>query len=291
MNDFRNSEEIDSLSGLLEGNDKRIDDLTADRDRLRINVEDLREHDEKCTIKNTQLLAKSERLYRESIIRVTELVESKGNLENSIDQQKQEIIKLKHRIATDQSADTKKDMLANVDAIKTLEHKLQATQQDLQLLSIDWDRLDKIVRTSELTRNTDEVRENSQNTKKMKATLETYKKLHQDDIAKLNGMAIQLSHNEKGIVDLQNKLTAFENASYGMAEASKEIKHLKLKLSIDEKNIQSLAAKVSDLEAQASDLAEENMVLREKLGMGFKSKIDTSNLKMANSIDIVRPIV
>lgn len=130
-----------------------------------------------------------------------------------------------------------------------------------------------------------EVRQTTHTMQKLKESIENYKTQHEQDEARIVGIHDQLEASEKAIVGLQTQIQQYEAGNYNIYEATKEIKKMRLQSNIDAKEMTRLAKSVSDFQMQASDLAEENVVLRQKLGMQ-PTQLDISNLKISQVTEL-----
>jgi chromosome segregation ATPase len=283
----QNSAEIDTLRTQTIVHEKKIDALTDERDSYRIKLEDINETQD---LRVAALVTDFERIEKEcTTTKKTndELTRSVKQLEARIAIQRKEISTLREKIQSEEMLDMRNEILEKDDTIHILNTKLIAAQRDLELLSIDWDRLDRIAKEHESNIALDAVKSSSNATKKLKEMVDVYKKRHHSDLAKQTDMSEQLAAKETQLIELTARVNRFESGKYGVHESQKEANDLRLKLKIDDREIRRLAQKVTDLESQSSDLAEENLVLREKLGLA-SSDIDTSNLKVGHAVELER---
>lgn len=283
-----NNFELTNLRSINDESSQKIDSLLLERDSFRVKVEDLQaEQDEKIDY-HVKKLEKVEKLYKESKTINDNLNGKIKGLESRITIQRKEIQALRDKLACDDIEDLKKDIAEKDALIKSLELKVSAAESDLQLLAIDWDRLDQIVQTGAANASIKEITNETNSLKKLKSMIAAYKKRHQGDLEKLKDLSEAQVLKEEQIMELSAKVEKFESGKFGISEAIKESKDLKLQLKIDDREIRRLTKKVNDLEAQAGDLAEENIVLRDQLGINENSPIDTTNLKVGHAIEIER---
>jgi centrosomal protein CEP290 len=281
-----NAQEITQLQSNCDINSKKVVELLDERDSYRIKLEDATEHQEEKFQTYVKKLDDIETLYQKSTQNNHEQKESIANLESRLHIQRKEIQALRERIASDEISSLKNELNEKNDMIQGLSLKLHSCESDLQLLAIEWNNLDQIVHHKSKSETLDTVKESSNTSKRQKEIIEAYKKRHKGDLAKLTDLNELQFQKEQNIIELTTRINMLESTGFGTEEARKEAKDLRIKLKIDDREIRTLAQKVTDLESQSCELAEENLLMRDKLGIELTSPIDISNLKIKNSIEI-----
>lgn len=93
---------------------------------------------------------------------------------------------------------------------------------------------------------------------------------------------------EKELIELRSKVETYESGVYGLVEAMREIKDLKLMLEIRNKELAESTLKINDYEMQANEFIDENQEFRKRLGLSTKTTIDLSNLRSQKALELVR---
>ncbi len=88
-----------------------------------------------------------------------------------------------------------------------------------------------------------------------------------------------LIKKEKELTEALNRLNAYESGDYQLQDAVGEIKSLKAKINIRDRDIETLTKHLTKIDYVLNDALEENDDLRAKLGMEPKEKINMEELK------------
>eukprot|EP00842_Homolaphlyctis_polyrhiza_P002585 jgi/Hompol1/3327/HPOL_003201-RA len=167
---------------------------------------------------------------------------------------------------------------------------LDSSTKDFELLSIDWDRLNRLVGTKNADQRkdsqgiVDSVRDQLEGSNKLKEKLQIYQDRRKNDLEKQKELGDRLAEREMQIVKLQEQIGKYED-SYGIKEAVLEIKNLKLQLNIRNREIKDLTQQISDLDAKTNDLNEENDDLRVLLCKHTGQTVDLTTLRGSKAIE------
>jgi centrosomal protein CEP290 len=88
-----------------------------------------------------------------------------------------------------------------------------------------------------------------------------------------------LIKKEKELTEALNRLDAYESGDYQLQEAVGEIKSLKAKVKVRDRDIETLTKHLTKVDYVLNEALEENDDLRAKLGMEPKEKINLDELK------------
>ncbi|KAI8905079.1 hypothetical protein EDD86DRAFT_212204 [Gorgonomyces haynaldii] len=281
----KNATELESNKKLLDENLNTIDELTNERDALRIRLEDMAEHQEARMNEQVRKMEKMERLLDAERQAHKDTVDALNDAEKNMTLLRKEITSLKDQLMASEMVEMKQELQEKNDLVEGLRARLKETQYDLELLAYDWDRLDRIVKNEISDEIAEEARDHSHAIKNMKDKLDAYKRNHEEDLEKTASLMNQVVEKEQEILNLQEQVQRFENGQFGLQEAMKEIKNLRMRVNADQREIKQLTIQITDLQIQASDLAEENTIIRKKYNLP-DTKLDTSNLKQAHMIEL-----
>lgn len=106
-----------------------------------------------------------------------------------------------------------------------------------------------------------------------------------EDSDKIVKLTNALAEREREIIELQAKVLKFESGSFGLRDALNDIKSIKAKHSLAEKQLDEYSKTINDLEMQNADFIEENAALRGELGKEFTS-LDVSNFKKLKIVEL-----
>ncbi|KAJ3083752.1 hypothetical protein HK102_000920, partial [Quaeritorhiza haematococci] len=282
----RHSREKEEAHALIINSDKLIDKLTEERDALQSKVTELSDRLENKDYRDESLVgelqgevSRHQQKFRESLANLKEKESEIARLHLVNQELRDELDSLN----IDQM---KKDISDRDDIILNLRVKLDEAKHDFELLSLDWDQIYGLLDTTKDDPGVDAIRSQMENAMKQKEKLEVYRDRHKEDRAKIRQVDEQLEEKERELVDLRKRMEQYEKGTYGLKEAVREIKELKLQISIRDKEITTLTKSVNDFEAQVNDFNEENMELRRRLGIDERTKIDLSNLRIQKHIEL-----
>ncbi|KAJ3055080.1 hypothetical protein HK097_011570 [Rhizophlyctis rosea] len=274
----RTSKEHEEAQEIIIKNDRMIDRLTEERDAIKQKLGDL----------STQLASggsKDEKLIEE----MHKEIRKQKNVNRDFQRQALEKDTQIQRLLEDLETLKEEIRYFNIDAMKklisekdekiqALNDKLQEAYHDFELLSIDWDQLDKSLK-SQHNPEVDNTRAHVAAVGKLKEKIDAYKSRHKDDLSKLRSVDGQLENKEKELMDLRERMERYERGQYGLQEAVREIKDERLQRKMREKDILASTEKTNDLQAQRDELLEENEELRRRLGIESSMKIDLTHLR------------
>ncbi|KAJ3218623.1 hypothetical protein HK099_004994 [Clydaea vesicula] len=279
------NEKVSNQKILLK-NDQLIDHLTEEKNSLKYQLNELAEQIQSRGGKDEGLL---EELQSEVIRHKKSARESYSGLlektsENEILHEK---VKLLKEELDSLGIDTiKKDLSERDEIISVLKEKLEGAYQDIELLSTDWDNLETLLNSQKNEANMETIKTNFAQVQKLKEKMQAYKLRRKEDLKKASTFNEQLEEKEKELIDLRLQIEKYENGVYGLPDAIREIKNLKLKMNLRNNEISELTLKINDFELQANEFIEENSELRNKLGISKKTKIDLTNLKSNTILEL-----
>lgn len=114
-----------------------------------------------------------------------------------------------------------------------------------------------------------------------------YKMQRLNDSRRIKNDDRHIEDKEEEILELRQRINAYESGVYGLVEAMREIKDLKLQLHMRDKEMAEKAMRINDYELQVNEFIDENQEFRKRLGLGSKTAIDLSNLRSQKSIELV----
>ncbi|KAJ3256947.1 hypothetical protein HK103_005065 [Boothiomyces macroporosus] len=272
--------EIESLRVLLAEADDKIDQISDERDALKIKVEDLADQLEMKDKENKKEVRKVQIKMASLQDELTEYSINKQQSESKVKELQDIINKLHENDSLDYVEQLKQEIAAKDETIAKQKKELQEAATDFELLANDWNRVDQI-----LSGMVQKQKIELPSAVKLKEKITILKQQRKDDHDRIDSLIDSISEREKEIVNLKEYVLKFENGEYGLAEAIKETKILKAQIQIMEKEIIGYTAKISDFEAQCSDLIEENYGLRSQLGLG-ESKLDFTNFKKLKVVEL-----
>lgn len=270
---------------IIMNNDETIDQLAEERATLRTKLEDLTQQVENVGYNDERFLnnlqdevEKYKQAIRES--------ESDAADKNSLIQRlKAEVANLEDELRGYNVDVINKQMSEKDEIIQGLQSKLEEAYRDFELLSLDWDKIDQALKSkSEIDVNA--LRAQLETTNKMKEKIEAYKSRHKRNVQKLKAVDTQIEEKEKEIVELRERIDKYEKGVYGLQDAVREIKELKLRLNIRDKEILDRTQHANDLEKQMGELYDENDELRRRLGVEDRSAIDISSIRNSRSVEL-----
>lgn len=138
----------------------------------------------------------------------------------------------------------------------------------------------------------EETMVNAQLRKHMRATTESkvesekLRELRSQDQQRLAVVEATLGEKESELMELRHRVDLFERGLYGMKEAMSEVTDLKLQRSIRDRNIGELTEAVNEHARAVQDLLEENVAMREKLGLPAETiAIDLTKIHHKRSLE------
>ncbi|KAJ3272293.1 hypothetical protein HDV01_005832 [Terramyces sp. JEL0728] len=279
--------EIESLRVVLAETDDKIDQINDERDALKIKVEDMSDQLESKDKENKKEVRKMQIKMASLQDELTEYSINKQQTDIKL-KELQEIINKLHENDSIEFIDQLKQEIETKEAtIAKQKKEIQEAATDFELLANDWNRVDQILSGMQANPKIQVQKHKIElpSAVKLKEKIILLKQQRREDQERIDSLLTSISEREKEIVDLKKYVLKFENGEYGLAEAIKETKILKSQIQLMEKEIIRHTAKITDLEAQCSDIIEENYGLRGQLGLG-ESKLDFTNFKKLKVIEL-----
>ncbi|KAJ3333648.1 hypothetical protein HDU76_005628 [Blyttiomyces sp. JEL0837] len=283
----RKERETDSAHELIAKHDESIDELTEERDMLKIKLEELsdslhsRAEREEIMVRD---LREDLKFYRNQ----AQEAEAKNiAYRNKIDRLTEEMVAIKTELQTFNEDALRKEIQQRDDLIEDLRDKLQESYRDFELLSLDWDRIDTLVEAKsggEL----EGLKSQAALANRLKEKMKVLKGQHLTDVERMRTVQNQLEEKERELVELRERMDAYEKGVYGLRESIRETKQLKLERNLRDKEIATLTKRINDFEIQVSDLIEENEELRHRIGIPLSTKIDLSNIQSLKTVELAK---
>lgn len=277
----KNGDELTTLRAAVEESDEKTEKLTDERDALRIRVEDLSDRLEK---RNSEYEVKISGLEKKVVklktkVRIVELDREKQALEIKGYQES-----LRNTKDDDHSIllkEMKREIVSKDAVIADLKIQLEDSMKDFELLAKDWSRFDTALtkRTASESPKTDHDRTN------LKEKISMFSARRKEDTERIRVLVNQVADREASILSLEQTIQQYESGAFGLKEAIYEIKQLKSAVKMVDEKSANLVQQITDLEAQGSDLAEENFILRSKLELP-PTDIDVSNFKRLKAVEL-----
>jgi chromosome segregation ATPase len=274
--------EFEGAQKALQDSELRIEELVDERDALRIRVEDVSDQLDSLRSQKHSTIT----LLENQIVSLNENIKEEkkraGDLEETIDKLKVTVKRLRNNDDQIIVEELKSEICQKDIMIDELKNKLNELQVDFKLLAQDWDRAEQIASRK---RESSTGATPTPDSEKMQEKYSILKLRRKEDGEKIKQLISEVAGKEKEIVKLEEKLEKFETGAFGLKDALSEIKLLKAKVLLQEKQIEEMTTNINDLEAQGEDLVEENCALRGQLGLEF-TKIDLSNFKNSKMVEL-----
>jgi chromosome segregation ATPase len=168
----------------------------------------------------------------------------------------------------------------------SLKEKLDEAYKDFELLSLDWDRVDTMLKAKsggEL----ESLRSQAALATRLKEKMKVLKDQNVTTSDRMRTIASQLEEKEKELIFIRERMGEYEAGVYGLKDAARELKQIKLEKSLRDREIASLTKQINQYESQLSDVVDENEELRERLGVESSHDIDTSKVKVGRAVELV----
>ncbi|KNC97427.1 uncharacterized protein SPPG_09464 [Spizellomyces punctatus DAOM BR117] len=281
----RKESELEEIQRVIIDNDNTIDQLIDERAALQTKLEDLTQQVETVGFQDERFLTELQEeveSYKQAMRDSESDASEKAML---IQRLKGDILNLQEELKTYNVDAVSKAMSEKDDIIATLQDKLNEAYHDFELLSIDWDNIDKALYTkSEI--DLDSLRSQLETANQLKEKLDAYKARHKKNLQKIRAVDAQLEEKERELIGLRERISQYEGGVYGLQEAVKEIKDLKLRLNLRDKDLLSRTQQINEWERRLGDLIDENQELRRLLGMDEKSSVDVTNVKHIRTVEL-----
>jgi centrosomal protein CEP290 len=113
-----------------------------------------------------------------------------------------------------------------------------------------------------------------------------YKLQRRSDSRRIRNDDQHIEDKETELFELREKVLVYESGVYGLVEAMREIKDLKIQLSLRDKELSEDTLRINDYEMQANEFIDENQEFRKRLGLDVKTTIDLSNIRSLKSLEL-----
>ncbi|KAI8621520.1 hypothetical protein BC830DRAFT_180184 [Chytriomyces sp. MP71] len=281
----RNSREIEEMQTIITNNDLLLDQVTEERDTLKIKVEEL---NDKLQLKQSQTDEAVETMNQdiEYMKKLVAEAETSGlTYKHQIERLNQDVNNLRRNATAVDDDALRTEIREKDEVIESLRLKLDESYKDFEVLSLDWDRIDSLVK-DKAGGEIEGLRSQAALAHRLREKIKLFKDRHSGDMEKMKQLQKQLEEKERELVLTRDRMDSYEKGVFGLRESIREAKQLKLEKSIRDKEIASLAQKINDFEQQVSDLVEENEELRNRLGLKSATKIDLSNVQSIKTVEL-----
>ncbi|KAJ3344968.1 hypothetical protein HDU83_004566 [Entophlyctis luteolus] len=281
----RNAREMEEMQAIIANNDVAIDQITEERDSLKIKVEELSEKLQSRDDRTSEII---QSLHIDVEYLKNRVIESESNqtiYRNENLRLHEELTALKTTAAAVNEDALQIEIRERDEIIVSLRAKLAEAYKDFEVLSLDWDRIDSLVK-DKAGGEIEGLKSQAALAGRLREKIELFKERHSADEAKMKQLQKQADEKEEELIELRQRMSAYESGIFGLKESIREAKQLKLEKSIRDKEIQSLTLKINDFEQQVSDFVEENEELRLRLGIQASTKIDLSNVKSIKAVEL-----
>ncbi|KAJ3236898.1 hypothetical protein HDU78_004338 [Chytriomyces hyalinus] len=281
----RNAREIEEMQTIINSNDLLLDQVTEERDTLKIKVEEL---SDKLQMKQSQTDEAVESLHYDFEYLKKIAAEADANAvmyKNQVERLTQEVAILKKNAISANDDSLRTEIREKDETIESLRLKLAEAYKDFEVLSLDWDRIDSLVK-DKAGGELEGLRSQAALATRLREKVKLFKDRHVADMEKVQLVQKQMEEKETELVDLRQRMDSYERGIFGLRESIREVKQLKLEKNIRDKEIATLAKKINDFEQQVSDFVEENEELRTRLGIKSGTKIDLSNVQSIKTVEL-----
>jgi len=268
----------------LDENEQLINELISEKEALKQKIELMSEQMEFSGNQKDSICAKY-KLELESVqSSANSLNASLLDKDTMIKKLKDENDQLKYEIEI-HNTDALHRKLAEKDLIiSNMSHKLEESYKDFELLSLEWDKIDKSLLQS---------KKDNISQKKIKPFLEKFKQEKDKLTEERNHNAKKIKQLEQAInqkndecIKLKTRVMEYEKGVYGLEEANNEINELEKKVKLRDKNIIEQTEKINKLEKELDMFFEENDILRRELGLPEGKVIDPSSSLMKKNLEL-----
>jgi hypothetical protein len=115
-----------------------------------------------------------------------------------------------------------------------------------------------------------------------------YKLQRRSDSRRIRNDDQHIEDKENELFELREKVSIYESGVYGLVEAMREVKDLKILLNLRDKELAEDTLRINDYEMQANEFIDENQEFRKRLGLDVKTTIDLSNIRSQKALELVR---
>ncbi|KAJ3239734.1 hypothetical protein HDU81_005450 [Chytriomyces hyalinus] len=293
----RNAREIEEMQTIINSNDLLLDQVTEERDTLKIKVEEMSDKLQmKQQLPTRDFLCGEESQTDEAVESLhydfeylkkiaAEADANAVTYKNQVERLTQEVAILKKNAISANDDSLRTEIREKDETIESLRLKLAEAYKDFEVLSLDWDRIDSLVK-DKAGGELEGLRSQAALATRLREKVKLFKDRHVADMEKVQLVQKQMEEKETELVDLRQRMDSYERGIFGLRESIREVKQLKLEKNIRDKEIATLAKKINDFEQQVSDFVEENEELRMRLGIKSGTKIDLSNVQSIKTVEL-----
>ncbi len=278
---------INNLNAIVEQNSIDMGYLKIERDDLVAKLQDVSDNEKRNISDITHELqsTQSELSHTKSTIKNLQL--ENHNLQSVMLEYRSEMAEAQKAMKQSADYNTQQESKHKDKYINELKSKLSNLTSNFEILSKDWERLDKLVKTSSNQDLISKVQEGIKEKSKMQGLIAAYQEQQKVDLAAFRKLEQELLKKDEQLNNCFIQIQKYQS-SYGIEEAVKEMAKLNAQRIIDKNDINQLKCQVSDFQNQLNELAEENTVLYSKLDKKLHPsvKVDISNLSTTKSIEL-----
>ncbi|KAI9366012.1 hypothetical protein DFJ73DRAFT_955828 [Zopfochytrium polystomum] len=280
----RNVKEVESAKQIITNSDSIIDELTEERDLLKIKLEELSDQLHFRAERNEHELSglKDDLFHYKKLAKEAEAALSGSK--RKIDDLNEQVKTLKAERDRFNEDAMQKELTEKDELIVSLQEKLEESYKDFELLSLDWDRVDSLVKAKS-GGEVETLRSQAALAEKLQDKIKVMKENHAANTAKMRGLETQLEGKEKELVSLRQRNRDYEAGVYGLKDSIRETKQMKLEKNLRDKEIAALNRRMNEYEDQLSEVVHENEELRERLGLEDE-RVETSHIKTKHSVEL-----
>ncbi|KAJ3157599.1 hypothetical protein HDU86_003251 [Geranomyces michiganensis] len=267
--------------------DMTIDQLNAEKIALRTKLEDLTRQVETAGSQDEKFLSELQAEVHHYERAIHECEAASALKDVTIEQLRTDVAKMQEELRLSNLGAVHKQLIEKDEQIADLQTKLGNAHRDFELLSLDWDKIDKMLQ-SQSGVDVDALRGQLHSVNKLKDKLDAYRARHRKTLSKIHAADTQLEYKESELLALQARIEKYENSVYGLPDAAREIKTLELRLRAKDKELLARSQQINAVEDQLGKLFDENAELRVRLGSGEKSVVDVSKIRNVLSVELQR---
>lgn len=278
----KTGEEAEILKSSLRQAEEKIENLTDERDALRIRVEDLSDRIDSKNVDFEVKLEEVEKKLVKSKVKAKALEAEKARQDFEIKEYKETIQNIKSDDEVAVLRELKREVALKDMTIADLKQQLEESTKDFELLAKDWSRFDSAAVQQQVA---SESPKTDSGKAGLKEKISIFRARRKEDTENIKNLVNQIADREATILSLELEVANLQSGAFGLKDSIHEIKHLKATLKKEENKVDAFAKQLSDLEAQGSDLAEENFYLRSKLDLP-PTDLDLSNFKKVKAVEL-----
>ncbi|KAL7749250.1 hypothetical protein RI367_005402 [Sorochytrium milnesiophthora] len=261
--------ENDSLKRVILQTDKQLQNVTSERNLLKQRVESLQSSLEKQAVdQRSKVLEKELHTVREALDTANENALKR---EAELTTATAEIKRLRAEISLIDLDSLRKSLQERDALIDELKRRLDESNRDFELLSLDWDEVAKLSASMQPPTKASAakpIQRNVEIVKDLKKKMAGLQKQRTATEATVKQLTTTLVEKEQALAEANQRLEKFVKGVYGLPEALNEIEQLAVQKRIRDTDIAALTQQVNDLQNALDAMLDENDDLRKKCGMG-----------------------